>query len=129
MRNLLLALVLASPALAQEQVYRLSDAEKQAAIDKASRQPEQTSWLPIVRGRAPGTPDNRPHGEVGMMIGTGGSRAIWGSTTLPLGETGSASLGLSTGRFPGFGGGDGFGGIGGGGLYGNPADPMRRRLR
>ncbi len=100
-RLLPLLILLAAPATAQEQVYRLSDAEKQAAIEEASRQPEQTTRLPIVSGRAPGTADNRPHGEVGMMIGTGGSRAIWGSTAIPLGESGSASIGFSTGRFPG----------------------------
>jgi hypothetical protein len=120
-RFLPLLLLIASPALAQEQVYRLSEAEKQAAIEEASRQPEQTTRLPatrlpLVSGRAPGTPDNRPHGEVGMMIGTGGSRAIWGSTAIPLGESGSASIGFSTGRFPG--------------LFGNPyASPYYGPLR
>ncbi|WP_416906815.1 MAG: hypothetical protein ACMVO5_07025 [Polymorphobacter sp.] len=115
MRLLLLALALAAPATAQEQVYRLSEEDKQAALEAASRQPEKPLPLPVVDGRAPGSPDRRAHGEVGMMIGTGGSRAIWGSTSIPLGDSGSASLGLGTGRFPGG--------------FGSPQDPLARTPR
>lgn len=104
-RLLPLLILLAAPAMAQEQVYRLSEAEKQAAIEAASRQPEQTTRLPIVSGRAPGTQDNKPHGEVGMMIGTGGARALWGTTAIPLGENGTAQFSFNTSRFNNFGGG------------------------
>lgn len=103
MRRLLpLLALMATPILAQEQVYRLSEADKQAAINAAAQKPETTTRLPIVDGRAPDTQDNRPHGEVGMMIGTGGTRAIWGTTAVPLGQNGTAQFSFSTGRYPGF---------------------------
>ncbi len=116
---ILLASPSLSPAIAQEQVYRLSDADKKAAINAAAQRPESNTRLPIVDGRAPGSPDSRVHGEVGMMVGTGGTRAIYGTTAVPLGENGSAQFSFSTGRFPGFGfGNNGFGGNFGGGYVG-----------
>lgn len=33
--------------------------------------------------------DRRPHGEVGIAVGTGGYRSIYGSTVMPLGKNGS----------------------------------------
>lgn len=118
-RFLPLIVLFAAPTFAQEQVYRLSEADKKAAIEEASRQPEQTTRLPIVSGRAPGTADKRVpgrvQGEVGMMVGTGGTRAIYGSTLVPLGESGSAQFSFGTGRFPGV----GYGGVGD--IYGNRA--------
>lgn len=103
MKQFALLLLLAAPLQAQEQVYRLSDAEKQAAIDAAAQRPESNTRLPIVDGVAPGARDSRPRGEVGMMVGTGGNRALWGSTAVPLGENGSAQFSFSTGRFNGLG--------------------------
>jgi hypothetical protein len=102
-RLILLIALLAAPIPAQEQVYRLSDADKQTAIDAAAQRPESNTRLPIVDGRAPGTSDKRLHGEVGMMMGTGGSRAIWGSTAIPLGDNGMAQFSFSTGRYNNFG--------------------------
>ncbi|GGI90667.1 hypothetical protein GCM10007973_28750 [Polymorphobacter multimanifer] len=108
MRIFLLLALLASPSLAQEQVYRLSEADKRAAIDAAGRQPESNTRLPIVDGRAPGSTDKRVRSEVGMMVGTGGTRALYGSTAVPLGENGMAQFSFSTGRFNNFGGGFGY---------------------
>ncbi len=102
-RLLPLLALLATPVLAQEQVYRLSEADKAAAIEAAGRQPESNTRLPIVDGRAPGSTDKRVRGEVGMMVGTGGTRAIYGSTAVPLGENGMAQFSFSTGRYNGFG--------------------------
>lgn len=111
-RFLSLVALVACPAFAQEKVYRLSEADKRAAIEDASRQPEQTTRLPIVSGRAPGSADRRVQSEVGMMVGTGGTRALYGSTYVPLGESGSAQLSFGTGRLPGHTGGRYGGGYG-----------------
>jgi hypothetical protein len=102
-RFILLLALIAAPSLAQEKVYRLSEADKRAAIEDASRRPESNTRLPIVDGRAPGSTDKRVRGEVGMMVGTGGTRAIYGSTAVPLGENGMAQFSFSTGRYNGFG--------------------------
>jgi hypothetical protein len=39
------------------------------------------------------------HGEVGATIGTDGTRAVYGTAVLPLGEDGSLTVSLATGRF------------------------------
>jgi hypothetical protein len=129
MRLIFLMVILAGPAAAQEQVYRLSPADREAAIAKAAMQPERQALLLTpepapVAGLQPSAerdailnnslygearPDRRPHGEVGMFVGSGGTRGIFGTTAVPLGETGMASFSFSTGRFPGFGGGFGYG--------------------
>ena len=36
--------------------------------------------------------DRRPHGEVGAFVGSGGASGVFGSTTVPIGENGSASF-------------------------------------
>jgi hypothetical protein len=129
MRLIFLMVMLASPVAAQEQVYRLSQADREAAIAKGAMQPERQELLLTpepapVAGLQPSAErdailnnslygearaDRRPHGEVGMFIGSGGARGIFGTTAVPLGDTGMASFSFSTGRFPTFGGGFGYG--------------------
>lgn len=36
--------------------------------------------------------DRRPHGEVGIAVGSGGYRSIYGSTVMPLGKDGALAL-------------------------------------
>lgn len=48
-------------------------------------------------------PKRRIHGEVGFMIGTGGTRAVHGSAMVPLGDEGVAAMSFQTGRYPGYG--------------------------
>ena len=87
------------------EVYRLSPAEIEATLDAAAtRNASQLPLLPPLpaAGQAQtALNDGRPHGEVGMMLGTGGTRAVWGSTVVPLGQNGVAAFSFSTGRWPG----------------------------
>ena len=87
------------------EVYRLSPAEIEATLDAAAtRNASQMPPLPPLpaAGQAQTTlNDGKPHGEAGMMIGTGGARAVWGSTVMPLGQNGVAAFSFSTGRWPG----------------------------
>jgi hypothetical protein len=129
----LLALT-AAPALAAEPVatapptvYRLSPADRDAAIAAAALQPERlgSALLPPpttapANALAPSAErdailshslyaenetriDRRPHGEVGMFIGSGGSRGIFGTVGMPIGDNGFASFSFDTGRYQGFG--------------------------
>ena len=133
----LLALT-AAPGLAAEPVttasttvYRLSPADRDAAIATAALQPERpgSALLPpptppapnATNALAPSTerdailshslyadnasilPDRRPHGEIGMFIGSGGSRGIFGTVGTPIGDNGFASFSFDTGRYQGFG--------------------------
>lgn len=110
---LVLIAVTAAPALAEPQVYRLSDADRAAAIASASHRPEAVSaaLLPDPeRDRilgsslyADGAPrDNRPHGEVSMFVGTGGAYGIGGSIGAPLGDASFAQFSFHYSRLPTF---------------------------
>lgn len=48
------------------------------------------------------TADSKPriHGEVGMSIGTGGAREIYGAANMPLGADGQAQISGSDQRWP-----------------------------
>lgn len=107
---------------APPQVYRLSPAERDAVIAKAAQQPERPALLltpePLAPGLAPSLErdailnsslygerrvDNRPHGEVGVFVGSGGARGFYGTTGVPLGDSGFAQFSFQNGRLPGFG--------------------------
>jgi hypothetical protein len=115
-------------ATAPTAVYRLSPADRDATIAAAALQPERpgSALLPPPTTTAPANalvpsaerdailshslyadnataPDRRPHGEVGMFIGSGGSRGIFGTIGMPLGDNGFASFSFDTGRYQGFG--------------------------
>jgi hypothetical protein len=96
LRVIAISLVVAAPASAQ--VYGLSPAEKSAAIEAASRRPDadNPALLPAL------TQDRRPHGEVGVMIGSGGARGIYGVVGVPVGDNGSATFAFSDTRLPAF---------------------------
>jgi hypothetical protein len=103
-----LLLMVPVPGMAEGVVHRLSPEARAAAIDQASRQPERDTRASVLRperveGRAPedAARDRRVHGEVGFSVGTGGMRSVFGSTVMPLGDTGTAAFSFSTGRFPG----------------------------
>jgi len=127
--------ITAAPTLAAEPVttapttvYRLSPADRDAAIAAAALQPERpgSALLPPPTTTAPTAPanalapsaerdatlshslyadntsiltDRRPHGEVGMFIGSGGSRGIFGTVGMPIGDNGFASFSSDTGRY------------------------------
>ena len=44
-------------------------------------------------------PSRRIHGEMGMMIGTGGARGLYGATEIPLGDSATAGFAFSTERY------------------------------
>jgi hypothetical protein len=69
---------------------RLSPEEREAAIEAGAAR--HAAELPI-NGLPTGI-----HGEVGMMMGTGGARSMYGSAAVPLGDHGSAAFSFMTGR-------------------------------
>jgi len=70
---------------------RLSDEDREAAIEAGA---SAANELPI-NGL-----DRQVHGEIGMEIGSGGSRALYGTAIVPLGESGSAQISFLTGQGP-----------------------------
>lgn len=121
LRTFAIAAMLVGPAVAADapanapasapQVYRLSPAERDAAIAAAALKPESPgrALLPsperdaILGSSLYGDQkhDSGIHGEVGMFIGTGGARGVYGSTAVPLGENGMAQFSFETSQFPG----------------------------
>ena len=90
---LALAPSLALPAVAQSVpgTIALSPEERAAVLDAAaSRRPDES--LPL-NGDA-----RQIHGEMGFEIGTRGTRTLFGSTIVPLGENGSAAFSFMTGQ-------------------------------
>jgi hypothetical protein len=69
---------------------RLSDEDRLAALDTAATR--TANELPI-NGL-----DRKVHGEVGMEIGSNGTRALYGSALVPLGDNASAQVSFLTGQ-------------------------------
>jgi hypothetical protein len=68
----------------------LSDEEREAALEAGATRAAQE--LPI-NGL-----DRKVHGEVGMEVGTGGYRAMYGTAVVPLGQTGYAQFSFENGQ-------------------------------
>ena len=83
------AALLAGPAFAAD-VVALSPADREAAIDAA---PAKDSDLPI-NGNS-----RKIHGEMGVAIGSNGYHALYGSTVVPIGDTGTAAFSFYQGQY------------------------------
>lgn len=106
---ILLGLSFATPVLASDPpttsgpatpqsgtVHRLSPEEVKRILAEAAEKPRSMS-------DEAGEPAKKVHGEMGVMIGTGGARAAYGSAVIPLGDRGVAAFSFETGRYPGYG--------------------------
>lgn len=83
-----LLLMASIPAYAEPVTLSLTEAEKEALI--AGKAADDLA----MPADSPRLIDRRPHGEVGVMIGTGGARGIYGVTSVPIGDNGWASFGF-----------------------------------
>ncbi len=99
-------LTITQPASNGGTVYRLSPDEI-AKIDPNPRaQDPKLAYDPLFDRSLFDNPnaaprDRRPHGEVGAFVGSGGSHGVYGATTVPLGDTGSASFSFENSQFDG----------------------------
>lgn len=84
----------ATPSLAAEQVVALSPIEKERLLDAAAERNAGRIDEPTINGVG-----RRIHGEVSMMIGTGGARGIGGSMVAPIGETGMVAFAFESVRY------------------------------
>lgn len=95
----LLLLAGATPAFAQAtptDTIRLTPAQREAALEAGAR--ESTRTLPLNGASLL----NGVHGEVGFEIGTRGQRALYGSTSVPLGDRGAATFSFLTSHIDGW---------------------------
>lgn len=90
----LAALLIASAAGAQETVVALTPEAKAKILDATAARPSSSLGSPAINGL-----DRQIHGEVGMMIGTNGTRGVFGSAVAPLGDSGSVAVAFENSRF------------------------------
>lgn len=86
-------LLTGAAAQAEETVIALSPVEKEKLLDAAARKPRPVGELP-VNGIA-----GKVHGQVGMFVGTGGARGVFGTAVAPVGETGQIAVSFENSRF------------------------------
>jgi len=75
--------------IARGETIALSPEEREAALEAGARAAQD---LPI-NGL-----DRKVHGEMGMEVGTGGYRALYGTAVVPIGQTGYAQFSFMTGQ-------------------------------
>lgn len=98
----------AASAQAEPVTFTLTEAQKQEIL---SAKAEAELAAPTLTTSAfddprfssnpddlPRLSDRRPRGEIGMMVGTGGARGVYGVTSVPLGSNGSATFGFENSR-------------------------------
>ncbi|KQX17929.1 MULTISPECIES: hypothetical protein [unclassified Sphingomonas] len=90
----LAALLAASAAVAEETVVALSPEAKEKLLDAAAARAPRMIGEPAINGL-----DRGVHGEVGMFVGTGGARGVFGSAVAPVGENGQIAIAFENSRF------------------------------
>lgn len=79
----------AAPVDAPGTVISLTPAQVEAAKEAAAERNMKAAASDLDTGVSS---DRRPHGEMGIAVGTGGYRSIYGSTVMPLGKDGALAL-------------------------------------
>jgi hypothetical protein len=86
-----------APATAQTspaQTIRLSPEQLAKVRDSGTE-----AVAPSASNLSGGSLDKGIHGEVGMMIGTNGSRGVFGAAAIPLGQNAGAVISFEDSRF------------------------------
>ena len=92
--TVLLAATLLLPVVVQAETIRLTPEQAEAAIESgATRRHRSVDGLPDLPSANRGV-----HGEVGVAVGTGGYRSVYGVAAIPLGDTGGLVLGYGRER-------------------------------
>lgn len=76
-------------------ILSLSDAQKQALLAHNT----ESSVDAARAGLGNGAPGRQIHGEIGAMIGTHGTRGIYGTAAVPLGDNAGATFSFEDSRY------------------------------
>lgn len=87
-------MLVAGPALAADE-RRLSPAEVERILDTAAQKREAPVAQPVAKAPAPARPIE---GEVGVSIGSGGYREVFGTAIVPVGAEGVAIISIDAGE-------------------------------
>lgn len=74
----------------------LSPEAKERVLEAAAARNAGAIGEPVINGTG-----RQIHGQIGMMIGTNGTRGVFGSAVAPVGETGSVAVAFENSRFGG----------------------------
>ena len=87
---------LTSQPLEISDTVRLSDEQRMAILDSNT-----VESAAAARGELPGSENARRgiHGEVGAMIGSHGTRAVYGTADIPLGDNAGATISVESSRY------------------------------
>jgi hypothetical protein len=92
-------LAIASPCLAQgadiapsSDIVTLTPEQREAALEAGAAR--------AAADPSGGAADRRVHGEMGVEVGTGGARAIYGTAVVPIGQNGVAAFSYGQGQGP-----------------------------
>ena len=89
------------PAVPTE--HRLSPAEVERVLEQAARKREGRGFADpalVAEQDEEAKPGLPIHGEVGVSIGTGGYRSVYGTAFMPLPDDGFAILSFESSQFP-----------------------------
>lgn len=75
---------------------RLSDEQRNAILDRNTVESAAAARGELTQSERM---DRGIHGEVGMMIGTNGTRGIYGTAAIPLGDNAGAVVSFESSRF------------------------------
>jgi hypothetical protein len=90
-----LLLALAAPPAGASEIIRLTPEQSDQAIEAgAARNAGRDAEPPELRGGRP-----QIHGEVGMMVGSGGARGVYGTAGMPIGDDGFAAFSYENVRY------------------------------
>jgi len=90
-----------SAAAAEPAVYRLSPDEIAAINPKPPATDPALKYDPLFDRSLFDAREarDRPHGEVGAFVGSGGASGVYGSTVVPLGDNGSATFSFENSNY------------------------------
>ncbi|WP_162987048.1 hypothetical protein [Sphingomonas paeninsulae] len=88
MKMLLALMLISAPVAAMADTVTLTPEQAEAAKEAGAARNARAAALGLEPGQ-----DKAIHGEMGVAIGTGGYRSVYGTAIVPLGD--NATLGLS----------------------------------
>lgn len=85
-----------SSAATAPDTMRLTDEQREAILNASTEESAAAARGEIRESERPG---RRIHGEMGVMIGSNGTRGAYGTADIPLGDNAGASISFESSRY------------------------------
>lgn len=86
----------ASPAATAPDTVRLTDEQREAILNASTEESAAAARGEPIGSEKPG---RRIHGEMGFMIGSHGTRGVYGTADIPLGDNAGATISFENSRY------------------------------